>query len=844
MKFKLLVFYLLVQLCVSVAIAGTTGKLAGRISDIQTGELLVGANVMIKSMASNFGASTDKEGYYYIINLPPGNYDVKISYIGYSPIEKRITINVDQTTTLDVQLSATSILTGEVIVTGERTAVQRDQSSTIQRTTSEELSVMPVNSVSQVLRLQTGVITAGDLHVRGGRSGEIGYYIDGYRVEDPLFNSATADINNQAIQEMEFISGTFNAEYGNANSGVVNIVTKDNTDRYSANVQYKRTNFGAKGPSSDLNERYIEGTFSGPLWEGSPFGMMISGKKIDADNYYYSGDYQTTSNGLESIEFSKDKPYGYNDLFSIVGKLSWSISKAVKITLLDNYYNRNYRNYNHEMRFIPDSTYINESGSNLLGLNIKHVVNQDMFYDVRLSYYDYIYNRSVNGFTEDQYTFPSYSTFWNSLFYRSMAQTVYEDQKTKYYSLKGDLTWQFDRSNLIKTGLEIKLNDLDYYYVANPKNPNDQTVNIYRKKPFEGSAFIQDKIEFESIILNLGLRYDFFDANTSYPSDPLNPVPNTDTKMESSFSPRVGIAYPVMENMVFHFSYGQFFQRPEYQTLYNNLERDFSNRGTTLFGSPSLKPEKTSSYEFGISAALSNTLSTQVTFFSKKIQNLIGVAWNYEPRAYAYYVNEDFAFVKGFEATVKSRFQNFSFELNYTYSIAEGSSSNQQERYSNVYNIVGVQSLRFLPLDFDQLHTGNVQVSFFFGKGEGPFGFAPAVFQNSTFYLISQFGSGLPYTYNPARALYVAEQNNSRLPQTFNFDLYAKKMFTIGYVDLSFFADVRNLLNKKNVVSVYSATGSPTLSGLETNKATPDYEQDPTNFVDPRTIYLGLELGF
>ncbi|NTU64749.1 MAG: Plug domain-containing protein, partial [Chloroflexi bacterium] len=70
-----------------------------------------------------------------------------------------------------------------------------------------ELSVMPVNSVSQVLRLQTGVITADDLHVRGGRSGEIGYYIDGYRVEDPLFNSATADINNQAIQEMEFISG-------------------------------------------------------------------------------------------------------------------------------------------------------------------------------------------------------------------------------------------------------------------------------------------------------------------------------------------------------------------------------------------------------------------------------------------------------------------------------------------------------------------------------------------------------------------------------------------------------------------------------------------------------------
>lgn len=845
MKYLITNVCLLMFLFVSILTGGTTGKLAGRITDRQTGEALIGANIIIKSATINSGASTDADGYYHIINLPPGNYQVTISYIGFTKAEGQVSIKVDQTTTLDIQLTAEAYLSDEVVVLGERTIVQRDKSSTIQRTNADELEVMPVSTISDVLQLQTGVVNRnGALHIRGGRSGEVGYYIDGYRVEDPLFNSSVIEINNQAIQEMEFLSGTFNAEYGNALSGVVNIVTKDNTDRLRANISYKRTKLGIEQSSSDLNERYIEGTFSTPLGTGSPFGIMISGKKVDADNYYYSGKSELTSTGLQSVEFSKDKPYGFNDQLSLVGKFLWNPFSSAKVTLLDNYSKRKWRSYNHIMRFIPDSTYINESESNLLGLNFRHAISNDLFYDVRLSYYQYSYLRSINGWRPEQYTFPSYSTFTNSLFYRNMSQTVYEDQTTKSYSLKGDITWQIDRFNLVKAGLEIKANDLDYYYIANPKNPTDQTINIYRKKPVEGSLYVQDKIEFESIILNLGLRFDFFDPSTSYAEDPLNLNAKTETEMKSSLSPRVGIAYPVMENMVFHFAYGQFFQRPEFQTLYNNLERLFANRGTTLFGSPSLKPEKTSSYELGLTTSIGTGTSLQITFFSKKIENLIGVVWNYTPRAYAYYMNEDFASVKGFETSIKSRFQNFYFAVNYTYSIAKGSSSTQQQRYTNVYNIVGVQSLRFLPLNFDQRHTANMQMALDFRKDEGPFGFLPAVFENTSFNLIGQYGSGLPYTFNPARAIYVAEPNNARLPEQISFDLYARKGFDLGPVELGLFFDIRNLFNRKNIVYVYSATGSPLLTGDQTNKATPDYMQDPTNYAPPRTIYVGVDIRF
>jgi len=834
---------IIMVMLVSITLGGTTGKLAGRVTDKNSGDGLIGANIIVKSSSYTSGAITDMEGYYHVLNLPPGTYQVVVSYIGYTKAEALISIKIDQTTTLNFQLGTEEILTNEVIVLGQRTIVQRDKSSTIQKTNAEELASLPVNTIGDVLQLQTGVVNSnGVLHIRGGRSGEVGYYIDGYRVEDPLFNGNVVDINNQAIQEMEFLSGTFNAEYGNALSGVVNIVTKDNTDKIRANLSHKRTKLGIETPSNDLNERYWEGTFSAPLGNNSPFGIMVSGKKVDHDSYYYSGSTIVTSTGPQSVEFSKVKPYGFNNQLSLVGKFLWTPFTSAKVTFLDNYSTRKWKSYNHIMRFIPDSTYINESSSNLIGLNFRHALSNDLFYDVRLSYYQYSYKRAINGWRPEQYTFPSYSTFTNSLFYRSMAQTVYEDQKTKYYSVKGDLTWQIDRFNLLKSGFEFKANDLDYYYIANPKNPNDQTVNIYRKKPIEGSLYAQDKIEFESIILNLGLRFDFFDPSTSYAEDPLNLSILTDTKMQYSLSPRIGIAYPVRENMVFHFSYGQFFQRPEFQTLYNNLERKFANRGTTLFGSPALKPEKTSSYELGVTTSFVEGSSLQVTFFSKKIQNLIGVVWNYTPRAYAYYMNEDFASVKGFETSIKSRFKNLLIGANYTYSIAKGSSSTQQQRYTNVYNIVGVQSLRFLPLDFDQRHTANMQISVNFGRGEGPFDFLPEVFENSTITLIGQYGSGLPYTYNPARAIYVAEPNNARLPEQISFDLYARKGFYVGPVELGLFFDIRNLFNRKNIVSVYSATGSPILTGDQTNKATPDYMQDPTNYAPPRTIYIGIDL--
>ena len=846
--FRIFYKFLFFSIITATLIAGTKGKIAGYVTDAQTGEPLMSANIFIEALGT--GSTTDEDGYYFIINLPPGRYDVTVSYVGFQRLTKtNVLVQVDRTTDLNFELQPESIQSGEIIVEAERKRVERDITSTKQNVDETQIETLPVNTLEDIIELQSGVVNDnGALHVRGGRAGEVAYYIDGYRVEDPLFNGQVIEVNNQAIQQMEFLSGTFNAEYGNALSGVVNIVTKENFDKLNFNLTHKRTNIGIEDASNNYNDRYYEGFVSGPLWQGSPVGILLSAKKSDRDNYYFSGNSRivqdsTGKNVHESIEFSKNKPFGYNDYLTLLGKIYFSPFQSAKLTLMYNYSDREWQNYDHVLRFIPDSSYIRNSGSHLLGLNFTHAVSEKLFYEVRLSYYKYDFLRQVDNMHYSEYPVPLFLRFNNSRFFRSLADNAYEDQTTKTYTLKGDLTYQIDRYNLVKAGVDFKLHEFDYFYISRPNNPNSRFEINYDQRPFEGAFYIQDKIEFETIILNLGLRYDFYDPKASYVSNPFNKTETADSEIQTAFSPRVGIAYPILENMVFHFAYGQFFQRPEYQILYENLTREFGT-GEPLFGNPNLKPEKTSSYELGLLTSLGNDATIQTTFFSKKIEDLIGVSWNYQPIPYASYVNEDFATVRGFEVSADWGNQNIYASANYTFSIAEGSSSSQQERYSGAFDIVGTQSLKYLPLDFDRRHTANAQLTFRFGNDEGPWGFLPEVFENFRINLVAKYGSGLPYTFNPARARYVPEQNNSRLQETIFINLLVRKDFYIGDYYISIFADVRNLLDRDNIRSVYSATGSPDFSGALLRGETEDYMQNPTNYFSPRTIYLGVNLGF
>ncbi|MCZ6701800.1 MAG: TonB-dependent receptor, partial [Ignavibacteria bacterium] len=224
---KILLLYLTVFSCsLSFTFAGTTGKITGKAIDKKTGELLPFVNITIGG--TNLGAATDIDGNYVILNIPPGKYNIKAQYIGYqSVLVENVSVSIDLTTTIDFELSESAVELEEVVVQGVQGLLKKDITSSQSSVTSDQIESLPVSELDDIIQLQAGVTRDADggFHIRGGRTTEIAYWVNGISITDAYDNSRGIQIDNNSIQELQVISGTFNAEYGNAMSGIVNTVT-------------------------------------------------------------------------------------------------------------------------------------------------------------------------------------------------------------------------------------------------------------------------------------------------------------------------------------------------------------------------------------------------------------------------------------------------------------------------------------------------------------------------------------------------------------------------------------------------------------------------------------------
>ena len=234
---KNLKFSFLLIFVIQFASAGTTGKISGKVVD-EKNQPLIGCNIIIKN--TSLGAATNLEGEYFIINIPPGSYDISASMIGYSTVTIEGTqVMVDLTAKADFFLNPESIAGEEIIVTAEKPTVRLDQTSMSAVVSFEDIENLPVTEVGDIIELQAGIVRDpnGGFHVRGGRSSEVSFWVDGVATTDSYDGSSGLEIENAGIQEVQVISGTFNAEYGQAMSGIVNVVTKDGGENYEGNFE-------------------------------------------------------------------------------------------------------------------------------------------------------------------------------------------------------------------------------------------------------------------------------------------------------------------------------------------------------------------------------------------------------------------------------------------------------------------------------------------------------------------------------------------------------------------------------------------------------------------------------
>jgi len=253
----------------SLAFGQTTGKLTGIVTDQSTGDHLPGVNIIIDD--TPYGTASSNDGRFNIINVPPDMYSVSVMMIGYKTVKiNDVRISINRTVTLAVEMEQT-VIEGEVVtVEVARLAQKKDQTGTIKNISGDEIRALPVENVGSVINMQAGVVNG---HFRGGRLTEVTYLIDGVQVDETFGGSSAAvEIQPEAVQDLEIITGTFNAEYGRAMSGVVNIVTRDGGPKFEGSTSAALSFYNSDntdifiGLAPDLNRSQdLKFSLGGPL---------------------------------------------------------------------------------------------------------------------------------------------------------------------------------------------------------------------------------------------------------------------------------------------------------------------------------------------------------------------------------------------------------------------------------------------------------------------------------------------------------------------------------------------------------------------------------------------------
>jgi outer membrane receptor protein involved in Fe transport len=912
--FFLSIFLLIVP---SLLFGGVTGKIAGKVKDKDNGEPIVGASVLLQG--TSFGAAVDVSGEFFILNVPPGTYTLKASAIGYGGVSvKNVEVSADATTKIDVVMSQSAVQVQEVVVQAERPLVERSTTSTIRRSSSEEISAIPRENVQGIVALSAGVVNGANF--RGGRSTENIVQVDGLTVSDPQNGGMGGDtqgdplvaryryyptVSNLAVEEVQVMTGGFTAEYGNALSGVINTITKEgSSDRYEGIFRTKFDAPGLNGKSDQgyklngLNEQLYEFSFGGPLLGLWKSRFFLSGKH----NYqqYRQASYafiDPAGNNIGQLPHNRFVNRDLNAKFTLnpTDKIKVTISGFAGASMWETsqwswFYAGNFGANSGTNDYLQQPNFVLSNKQAFA--RITHTLSNATFYELTLSYFSQDYHSGkkdelakfnslfdtfdIYGFTDDytlkgpntdslvagtdgimdryagagqsgyginpltgrregsvftagtQNPYGVYAAAGNVIQFTEFGNDrTFRFQTASYSSLNGSVTSQVNKYNLVKAGFDVKLNRVFSQYNSLPWDANPFADN-YDYKPRQASLYVQDKIEYQGIVINPGLRVDYLDPQAKKIADllnPGNPPKTTKATAKTQVSPRFGIAFPLTERSKFFLNYGWYFQEPVLTRLYESITKLDLSRGNQLFGNPDLDPQRTKAFEFGYAHQFTDVFALDVTAYYKDLYNIEGVTFvPAVPSSFTLYSVSEYGNVRGVELTLTKRLEHYwRAKMSYAYSVAKGTASNVQTNYQLVTNgppdpYLGgskVYPLTDYYLDFDRRHVINLILDFVVGSNEGPTVGGVHFLQNISMNLTTAYQTGTPYTRIDYRGFQVGEYNGARRPaftQTdlrINRDIPLSALFGsgVGKLELTIYADVQNLFNRVEANDVYAVTG-------------------------------------
>ena len=911
------------------AAVGPTGKIAGQVTDATTGEPLPGVQIIIEEL--NQGTVTDIDGYYALLNVKPGDYTVTFRYIGFATQTfKEVPVVVDKTYTLDVKMSEEVIQGEEVVVTAERPIVQMDRTTTTAFVSEKEIQELPVTNLSEIIDLQAGVV---DGHFRGGRAGEVMYMVNGIPINNPYDNSQGINIEKNMVSGLEVISGVFNAEYGQAMSGVVNIVTKDAPREWTGDFQaevgaiasdrklefverevdpgeelrpdaFKSVFVPYNEAAGTLDKQDLQLSIGGPILKDK-LGIRLTGRYLNEESadisrrlFMPTDSSENLNSGDPSrflIESTGDQSFfqGYGRTYSVNAATTYNVAKGVKLD-----YNGFYqwgKGRDNDFRFLYSRKYVPDGLNRWTNTNQLHVaslrftMNDHSFGS--LSYgllrdnresrlYDVPEDFDRTGILDPQYVRSEYDNLDGANAFNVGGNQLFNSSTlTRTHTLQADYTNQINRVHQMKAGVVARLHSLrnGQYDIEVSSNtgwlPMPSVSRFGRDSlstnPYELSGYIQDKMEFQNLIINAGVRFDYFQPDFLVPIDwsqaGQEQVPNIpgwryydpsqpDSALVSNrqdagatyqISPRFGIAFPISATGVVRFSAGLFFQVPRLEWIYRNPNYEINPRASQIaYGNAAINPERTLHFEIALQQALTDALGLELTLFSKDFRNLTTEQIQRDvetTKIVRRFINNDVGTARGITFSMFQRpIGPISWNVDYTLQFAEGTASDPEEAFQRYQS--SLDDVKVLErLNWDRRHVLNNRITL-----------TPS--QGLTVTMINRWRTGSPYT--TVRDFVTSyRKNNGDEPSAFVADLrvYYSPPFISNNFQLT--AQVDNLFDAQVHEEVFASTGRAdediTLelfrrsgTGVGGVNSLDEFFLAPFRFSDPRRITIGAVYSF